>query len=117
MGKHVITRYINISTLISRHKFKTICPKAVRGEAQPHKDNLIGSAAGGVLRSVCLKLVTSSEIALSSSSFIIALQRARRLRLYLVELVTALTSQAEVTIENNYSKPHLQQAAQTVSAL
>ncbi len=47
MGKHVITRYINISTLISRHKFKTICPKAVRGEAPPHKDNLIGSATGG----------------------------------------------------------------------
>ncbi len=31
------------------------------GEAPPHKDNLIGSAAGGVLKSVCLKLVTSSK--------------------------------------------------------
>ncbi len=41
-----------------------VCPKAMRGEAPPHKNNLIGSAAGGVLKSVCLKLVTSSKIAL-----------------------------------------------------
>ncbi len=44
--------------------FKMICPKAVLGEAPPHNNNLIGSAAEGVLKSVCLKLVTSSKIAL-----------------------------------------------------
>ncbi len=38
-------------------------------------------------------------------SSLIALQIARKLRLHLVELVTALTLQAEVTIENNSSKP------------
>ncbi len=38
-------------------------PKGM-GEAPSHKDNLIGSAAGGVLKSICLKLVTSSKIAL-----------------------------------------------------
>ncbi len=38
--------------------------EAVRGEAPPHKNNLIGSAAGDVLKSICLKLVTSSKIAL-----------------------------------------------------
>ncbi len=29
----------------------------MRGEAPPHKNNLIGSAAGDVLKSVCLKLL------------------------------------------------------------
>jgi len=44
--------------------------EAVRGGAPPHKNNLIGTAAGGVLKSVCLKLITSSKF----SPFILVLQ-------------------------------------------
>ncbi len=48
--------------------------KAVRGGAPPHKNNLIGIAAGGVSRLVPLKM---NNAALESLSFILALQLAR----------------------------------------
>ncbi len=35
--------------------------EAVQGGALPHKNNLIGTAAGGVPKSFCLKLITSSK--------------------------------------------------------
>ncbi len=48
------------------------------GEAPPHKNDLIGSAAGGVLKSVCLKLDTSFKIALFCFALILAPQLAAR---------------------------------------
>ncbi len=48
------------------------------GKDPPHKKYLIGSAAGGVLKSICLKLDTSFKIALSCFALILAPQLAAR---------------------------------------